>query len=123
MTIKKLRTRVTADENIGKNLKPDQVLAVLDAGLTKLLGPFVHQRIKTLPLSGGLQAKVMAGKAGKAKSFISLMKSLDFTTIQNSTTSSYGASRLETNGGRTVVNYCSLAGIVVISTDIDIIDI
>ena len=113
--------RVTAKEPSGRSLKADQLLPALEAALTTLLGPFKTQRFLTKPSK--FSNTVLAGKLGLGAKVYALMHELDFTPIRSDIAGAYGGFRQELNSKSTTVNYCSRSGVLVVTTNVDAIDV
>jgi hypothetical protein len=113
--------KIVAKEPIGRSLKSEQVLPALEKGLAGILGPFKTQPFKTF--STQFTTHVLAGKLGMGKKVYALMNELDFTPVRNEITGYYGGFRPEPNRKSTTVNYCSRSGVVVITTNLDVLDV
>lgn len=97
-------------------IKPDQLIDILSRELQKLLGPFEG----SLKPKGRLHSECVLGKPGKGKNLNRVLSSLDFTSSYNAITSYYGGARQEISGEVTIVNYCDLSGVLVVTTNLTV---
>jgi hypothetical protein len=88
----------------------------LDAGLTKLCGPFKTQPF--VPKPGKYTTVVHAGTPGKGKAIYKFLENMGFTGVYKSVTHYFGGVRHEVDGKVTIVNYCNVSGVVSISTQL-----
>lgn len=110
------RLRVLAFDKKEAPLDPQAMFKELDAGLTKLCGPFKTQPF--VPKPGKFTTVVHAGLPGKGKAIYRFLENLGFTGVYKSVTGYFGGVRLEIDGKSTIVNYCNFSGVVSISTQL-----
>lgn len=116
------RLKATAKgEPYGRSLPSNRVLPEVVEALTALLGPFKAQTFKVVPSKFSTQ--VLAGKLGMGKKVYALMNDFDFTPVKNDLTGYYGGFRPESNRVSTTINYCEKSGVLVITTNLDVIDV
>lgn len=115
------RLKTLAREPYGRELDSSKVLPEVTEALTSLLGPFKKQVFKTLP--NKFTTTVLAGKIGLGRKVYALMNEFDFTPVKNDLTGYYGGFRPESNSVSTTINYCARSGVLVITTNLDVIDI
>lgn len=108
-------------EPYGRGLDSSKVLPEITEALTRLLGPFKKQVFKTLRTK--FTTTVLAGKPNLGRKVYALMNEFDFTPTRNDMTGHYGGYRPESARVSTTVNYCAKSGVLVITTNLDVIDV
>lgn len=113
------RLRATADRT-GVDIQPDQIVHALGERLNATIGPLKEIKVR---VPGKFNVRVFMGKPNKGLSLVKMLNDLDFTTLKNDSTKTFGGTRLETNGKLTYVTYQSPAGMVIVTTNTDSIDL
>ena len=108
-------------KNKGQDLPPDRLLPTLLEDLRQALGEPIPQNIKIHPV-GSYSTRTFAVKPNEIRAVSKVLSELDFTVSPSPITKYVGGTRLEINRKTTVVNYCGLSGILVISTTLSIKD-
>lgn len=122
MSIRKLKTKEQA-ERLGESLTAKDLLPTLMDALTRLLGPFKKQNsaFKTYPSK--FTHHVLAGKPMLGRKVYALLNEFDFTPGRSDVSGIYGGFRPESGTISTTVNYCARSGILVVTSNLDVIDV
>lgn len=104
-------------ERPGQRLLPSQVMTELTKSLSSIVGPYIPQKIKVARV-GRYQVIVHAGRPKQGRTVSKVLDQLDFTTTQTRVTQYFGGVRMEATGDTTVVNYCNISGVLIVSTTI-----
>lgn len=106
------------DKNKGQDISPEKLLPTLLGDLQKLLGDPVHQPDFKFHAGGKLHSRVFAVPPNKHVGVAALLSELDFSVTKIPSSGYLGGVRMETNRKVTVVNYCQLSGVLVVSTNL-----
>lgn len=128
MTTKAKLVTVAADEGDvkGKAMDGPQMVSALVSELSVVLSPMKRTPSGAQPFAVLLKGlgspkrytAVYAGEQLRGLQVCHVLDSLDFTVSKNPPMNVYSGKRLETNGLTTLVNYCSLSGVLVVSSTI-----
>ena len=103
--------------NSGQDIRSDELLPALFASLPKAVGQLHLHKERLLTK---LPSRVYTVVPNKANAIRKILKDLDFSVLQITTSGYIGGTRLEADFNKTtVVNYCSFSGILVITSTLE----
>jgi hypothetical protein len=118
--INRAHSFIRSRSNPGQDLRQEELIPTLTFNLSKIVGELV-------PMKGRLHTKIPSRVYGvasnKGNAVKKVLKDLDFSVVQITSSGYTGGTRLEMDTNKTtVVNYCSYSGILVITSTLEFLE-